>query len=79
MNGLGKPGGLKGLASFMSKKAPPAEEAAEDEESADDEGGSEMEFARIAVDAAHSGDTEAGAEALVKAIKACMSGYGGKE
>ncbi len=70
---------MKGLAAFMSKlgaekAAPEAEEAEEDET-----GGSEMEFARIAADAFASGDKEAGAEALVKTIKACMSGYGPKE
>jgi hypothetical protein len=72
---------MKGLALIMgaAKKPPPDEESAEDEDSADDSGGSEMEFARIAADAFASGDKEAGAEALVKTIKACMGGYGPKE
>lgn len=71
---------MKGLALIMSpKKGPP--EAAEpdgDEAPDDDAGGSEMEFARIAADAIAAGDKEAGAEALVKAIKACMGSYGPK-
>ncbi len=84
MTGMGKGGGLKGLALIMSrKKGTPDEESPENEDPADDEGGSEMEFARIAADAFASGDKEAGAEALIKTIKACMSsgasGYGDKE
>jgi hypothetical protein len=80
MMGMGKGGGPKGLALIMSAKkkgSPDSEETPEGEDPTDDSGGSEMEFAKIAIDAAHSGDTEAGAEALVKAIKACMSSYGG--
>lgn len=55
----------------------PSKPAMEDEES--EKGGSEMEFARIASEASAAGDHEAAAEALVSAIKACMSSYGSKE
>lgn len=52
-------------------KAEPSEPKVETEES--EEGGSEMEFARLASEAIAEGDHEAGAKALIGAIRACMS------
>lgn len=48
-------------------------------EAEEESGSSEMEFARLASEASAAGDHDAAAEALVSAIKACMSSYGSKE
>lgn len=71
--------GLKGLASAMKPKGDYASKPEPEEAKESDGGGSEMEFAKLASEASAAGDHEAAAKAMVSAIKACMTSYGGKE
>lgn len=76
---------MKGLALILGKAkgapkalgAEPEEDAEEAEES--ETSSSEKEFARLASEAIEAGDHDSAADAIVGAIKACMSSYGPKE
>lgn len=67
---------------LLAAMKPKADKAGGDKAKVEDEEeseSSEMEFARLASEASAAGDHEAAAEALVSAIKACMTSYGAKE
>lgn len=71
---------MKGLAAVLGKTAPagpkPAVPPVEEPEKPETDASSEAELAKLAAEAIAAGDTEAGAEALVSTIKACMASYG---
>lgn len=74
---------MKGLAEVLGTatkgpKPPLPTEPAEPEKPETD-ASSEMTFARLASEASAAGDHDAAAEALVSAIKACVSSYGPKK
>lgn len=81
---------MKGLAAVLGKatgpaaklgpKPPPIEPVEEEEaEMPDTDASSETELATLAAEALAAGDTEAGAEALISTIKACLRSYGPKK
>jgi len=74
---------MKGLAELLGKKSmtpSPFEKPKPEVEAEESEhGGSEMEFFKLASEASAEGDHEAAAKAFKSGVKACMSGYGGKE
>jgi hypothetical protein len=66
----------KGSAAKLGPKPPVA--PVEEQEKPETDASPEKGFARMASEATASGDHDAAADALVSAIKACMSGYGPK-
>lgn len=80
MKGLAALLGAKvGKSPFGAKPSMEPKEAPEEEAEEESEGGSEMEFFKLASEASEAGDHEAAAKAFKSGVKACMSGYGGKE
>lgn len=77
---------MKGLAAILGKgpaeklgPKPPTEPAEPLEpEQPETDASSETELATLAAEALAAGDTEAGAEALISTIKACIRSYGTK-
>lgn len=76
---------MKGLAAVLGKatgpaaklgpKPPPIEPVEEEAEMPETDASSETELATLAAEALAAGDTEAGAEALISTIKACVRNY----